>query len=236
MSPPGSFVFEPPPRPQLRVAGASARFPLRRVYCVGQNYRAHAIEMGGDPQRTPPFFFGKPPDAVTHARSIPYPPRTADLHHEIELVVALGRGGRDIPATSALDHVFAYAVGVDLTRRDLQADAKRAGQPWETAKGFDFSAPVSELSRISEVGHPGAGAITLAVNGALRQQGDLRDMIWSVPEIISELSTYFRLAPGDLLFTGTPAGVGPVQPGDRVTGHVEGVGVLEFTLCEAAHE
>jgi len=204
-------------------------FPVHRIYCVGQNYREHAREMG-DSGREPPFFFAKPADAVTQGRFVAYPPRTEKLHHEVELVVALGGRGSNITAAEALPLVFGYAVGVDLTRRDLQATAKQAGRPWTTAKGFDHSAPLSELRALAHCGHPRAAAITLAVNGEPRQQGNTADMIWSVPEIIAELSGYFELQPGDLIFTGTPAGVGLLLPGDRVEARIAGVGSLQFEV------
>lgn len=229
------FVFTPPATPCVEVAGGDERFPVRRIYCVGRNYAAHAREMGHDPEREPPFFFTKPADALAgnHA-TIDYPPRTNDLHHEIELVVALSGGGRNIPASAALDHVFGYAVGNDLTRRDLQSEAKAKGRPWDAAKGFDQSAPITAIHRASAIGHPARGRIWLTVNGELRQQADLSEMIWSVPEIIAELSTLFELAPGDLIYTGTPAGVGPVRPGDRLEGGVEGVDTLVTTIAAKA--
>jgi fumarylpyruvate hydrolase len=199
-------------RPRVAVDGTDAWFPVHRIYCVGQNYSAHAREMGGDPDRDPPFYFTKPADAVVASgTSVAYPPRTRDLHHEIELVVAIGKGGRQIDAKDAASHIFGYAVGIDLTRRDLQAEAKRRGLPWDTSKAFDGSAPVSAIRTVEEVGHPSNGRIWLRVNGELRQEGDLDQLTWSVPEAIAELSTLFTLVPGDLLFTGTPAGVGPVD-------------------------
>jgi fumarylpyruvate hydrolase len=202
------------PRPSLPVTGSDEVFPVRRIYCVGRNYAAHARESGGDPDREAPFYFMKPADAVMPNDSrVPYPPRTSSLHHEIELVVAIGRGGKEIPVEGAPAHIFGYAVGIDLTRRDLQTDAKNAGRPWDTAKGFDHSAPVSAIHTVAEVGHPASGRIWLEVNGDPRQDGDLGELIWSVPEAIAELSTLFALAPGDLIFTGTPAGVGPIVPG-----------------------
>jgi len=222
-----SFAIAEPERPSLAVAGGSALFPVRRIYCVGRNYADHAREMGHDPTREPPFFFMKPADAVlADGMPVPYPPGTANLHHEVELVVALGRQGRSVEPADALDLVFGYAVGNDLTRRDLQAAAKAKGQPWEVAKGFDHSAPISALKPALDIGHPAKGAITLAVNGQMRQQGDLADMTWSVPEIIAHLSRLFVLMPGDLIFTGTPAGVGPVGPGDVMEAAIEGVGSL----------
>lgn len=227
-----SYVFDAPAAPSLAVAGSSARFPVHRIYCVGRNYAAHAREMGANPDREPPFFFSKPADAVVAAgTAVPYPPRTTDLHHEIELVVAIGKGGRDIAVANALEHVFGYAVGVDLTRRDLQTESKKAGKPWDTAKGFDASAPVSEVQPVSRIGHPARGRIWLDVNGERRQTGDVSDLIWSVPETIAELSTFFALAPGDLIFTGTPAGVAALKPGDRLAGGVEGVTTLELSIA-----
>ncbi len=213
------------------VKGEAAAFPVRRIYCVGRNYADHAREMGGDPNREPPFFFGKPRDAaVPGGGDIAYPPATSDLHHEVELVVALGRGGRDIPVEAALDCVYGYAVGIDLTRRDLQAQAKSKGQPWETAKGFDRSAPVSPIVPAARIGHPSAGAIWLSVNGEVRQKGDLAQMTWRVEEILAHLSGLFELAPGDLVFTGTPAGVGALHRGDRVRCGVDGLGELEIAI------
>lgn len=218
-------------QPSVTIAGSDDRFPVRRIYCVGRNYGAHAREMGHDPDREPPFYFMKPADAVVDcATSIPYPPRTSDLHHEIELVVAIGQSGSDISKDQALDHVFGYAVGIDFTRRDLQKEAKKLGRPWDTAKGFDNSAPVSAVHTKTDIGHPASGRIWLAVNGEVRQQGDLDELIWDVAESIAELSTLFRLEPGDLLFTGTPAGVGPVVAGDRVTGGIEGIDEVAISI------
>jgi fumarylpyruvate hydrolase len=198
---------------------------------VGRNYAEHAREMGMDPEREPPFFFTKPADAiVADGSAIAYPLRTANLHHEIELVLALGGGGRDIPVESAVDRIFGYAVGLDLTRRDLQAAARKEGRPWDTAKGFDQSAPISSIVPATEIGHLQRGRIALEVNGALRQQGDIADMIWKIPEIIAELSTYFELAAGDLIYSGTPAGVGPIGRGDKLLGSIEGIGTLSFSI------
>jgi len=226
-----AFVIPTLPRPALPVAGTEARYPVRRIYCVGRNYADHAREMGGDPTREPPFFFGKPSDAVVPlGGDIAYPPLTSNLHHEVELVVALGGGGRDIPVEKALACVYGYAVGIDLTRRDLQAKFKDKGQPWEMAKGFDQSAPVSALMPVSAGGHPSAGAIWLAVDGVDRQRGDLSQMTWNVAEVIAHLSAYVALAPGDLIFTGTPAGVGALARGNRVRCGIEGVGELEIAL------
>ena len=227
-----SYEFAPPMAPSVEIAGASTRFPVHRIYCVGRNYAAHAREMGADPAREPPFFFSKPADAVVpNGAPVPYPPRTANLHHEIELVVAIGEGGRNIPVASALAHVFGYAVGNDLTRRDLQAAAKDKGQPWDTSKGFDHSAPITAIRRVADVGHPARGAIWLEVNGQPRQRADLCEMIWSVPEIVSELSMLYELKPGDLVFTGTPAGVGPLVRGDSLVGGIEGLDTLRTTIA-----
>lgn len=225
-----SYSFPIPARPALGVLGSARRFPVRRIFCVGRNYAEHAREMGGD-DRDPPFFFTKPADAlIGNGATIPYPPRTQDLHHEIELVVAIGRGGADIPAAEAPDHIFGYGVGNDLTRRDLQSELRKNGRPWDVAKGFDHSAPVTALTPASRSGHLQGGRIWLTVNGELRQQGDLSDMIWSVPEIVAELSALFTLCPGDLIFTGTPAGVGPLRPGDQVEGGVDGLETLRHQI------
>jgi fumarylpyruvate hydrolase len=217
--------------PSLAVAGTDARFPVRRIFCVGRNYADHAREMGHDPSREPPFFFTKPADAVVQRETVRYPPATSDLHHEVELVVALQSGGADLAIGEALGCVFGYAVGVDLTRRDLQARAKAKGHPWDMGKGFDESAPIGVVQPASAIGHPQRGAIALAVNGELRQQGDLSQMIWSIPEVIAELSHLVRLAPGDLIFTGTPAGVAALVRGDRLRGEIAGVGMVEFALA-----
>jgi fumarylpyruvate hydrolase len=218
-----SYVFVPPPVPSVAIDGAVERFPVHRIYCVGRNYAEHTREMGGDPRRDAPFFFGKPADAVVaDGATVPFPSRTANFHHEIELVVALGRGGRDIAADRALEQVFGYAVGNDFTRRDLQHAAREKGQPWDTCKGFDHSAAVGSIRPVVR-GHVLRGRIWLSVNGALRQQADVGDMVWKVPEIIAELSTFFELRAGDLIFTGTPSGVGPLARGDRVEGGIEGL-------------
>jgi fumarylpyruvate hydrolase len=226
-----AFVFAAPDQPSVEVAGTAGRFPVHRIYCVGRNYAAHAREMGMDPEREPPFFFSKPADAIVpNGAAVPYPPRTANLHHEIELVVAIGTAGRDIDPGAALAHVFGYAVGNDLTRRDLQFAAREKGQPWDVSKGFDQSAPISAIRRASEMGHPSRGAIWLEVNGEQRQRADLAEMIWAVPEIVAELSTLFELRPGDLIFTGTPSGVGPVTRGDSVVGGIDGLDTLRTTI------
>jgi fumarylpyruvate hydrolase len=222
-----SFVFPPPALPSVEIKGRAERFPVHRIYCVGRNYAAHAREMGMDPEREPPFFFSKPADAIVpNNATIPYPSRTANFHHEIELVVALVKGGRNIPAARALEHVYGYAVGNDLTRRDLQFDARDKGRPWDTSKAFERSAPITAIRPASETGHFSKGRIWLSVNGEIRQNADLSELIWTVPEIIAELSTLFEVAPGDLIFTGTPAGVGAVKGGDRLEGGVDGLDTL----------
>src|SRR6478609_8578042 len=224
------YAIEMGPLPALPVVGSSEQFPVGRIYCVGRNYAEHAREMGHDPDREPPFFFMKPANAIVPNNStIPFPQATKDLHHEIELVVALSKGGAEIPVEKALDHVWGYAVGLDMTRRDLQGEAKKMGRPWEMGKSFDESAPISPLRPASKIGHPAKGAIWLKVNGQVKQQGDLAMQIWSVPEQINYLSNLITLQPGDLIFSGTPAGVGPVKAGDKLEGHVDGVGDLEVT-------
>ncbi|OWR01165.1 fumarylacetoacetate hydrolase family protein [Sphingopyxis witflariensis] len=213
--------------PTAEIAGSAQRFPIRRIFCVGKNYADHAREMGGDPEREPPFFFSKPADAVVPGTAeIVMPPRTANLHHEIELVVAIGKGGANIALDDAQAAVFGYAVGNDLTRRDLQADAKATARPWDMAKGFDRSAILSPIRPAAEIGHPSAARIWLSINGAIRQDGDITDMIWPVADIIAELSTYVELQPGDLIYTGTPAGVGRIVAGDLVEGGIEGIGAI----------
>ncbi|GHA25472.1 fumarylpyruvate hydrolase [Devosia pacifica] len=225
-----SFVIPRPAPVSVPVAGGGL-FPVRRIYCVGRNYAEHAREMGNDPDREPPFFFGKPADTlVIGGGDVPYPPQTADLHHEIELVVAIGRDGFGIEPDMALGHVFGYAAGIDLTRRDLQAEAKKMGRPWDMAKGFDHSAPIGEIAPASQIGHPNAGAIGLSVNGEARQKGDLADQIWPVGDTIAYLSRFVALKAGDLIFTGTPAGVAAVQQGDLVEGTIEGVGSVTARL------
>lgn len=221
----------PPPQPTVPVAGTDAVFPVRRIYCVGRNYAAHAREMGHDPDREPPFFFAKPADAlVPDGSRIPFPPATEDLHHEVELVVAIGEGGFEIAVERALGHIFGYAVGIDLTRRDVQAVAKKMGRPWTMAKGFDRSAPIGAIRPVSEIGHPDRGRIALAVAGTVRQESDLSHQIWSVPETIAHLSRLVELRPGDLVFTGTPEGVSEVNPGDRLDAEIERVGRLSVTI------
>jgi fumarylpyruvate hydrolase len=225
------FAFPPPPPPAVEVEGGG-RFPVHRIYCVGFNYAAHMAEMSTAP--SPPIFFTKPADAlVANGAAVPYPPRTADFHYEIELVVAIGRAGRGILSGSALGHVFGYAAGNDLTRRDLQRAAKDRGQPWDPAKGFDCSAPVAAI-RPATRGHVSRGRIWLSVNGEMRQESDVSRMIWDVPHIIAELSTLYELKAGDLIFTGTPSGVGPLKPGDRLEGGVDGLEVLRNTIAPPA--
>jgi fumarylpyruvate hydrolase len=226
-----AIPFDPGPRASIAVAGTTRRFPVRRIYCVGQNYRAHALEMGANPDREAPFFFMKPSDAVRDDGAIiAYPPATQDLHHEVELVVALGRGGAGIAAGTALTHVFGYAVGLDLTRRDLQAAARRIGRPWETSKAFDGSAPLGALLPAIGRALPEQSAIRLRVQGEVRQEATLAQLIWPVPEVLAQLSTLFELMPGDLVFTGTPAGVGPLVVGDRVEAHIDGLPDLSIRI------
>ncbi|HJV24923.1 MAG TPA: fumarylacetoacetate hydrolase family protein [Aromatoleum sp.] len=228
-----SYVFEPAPRAAVPVVGGGL-FPVRRVFCIARNYAAHAREMGGDPSREAPFFFTKPADAILPIKTgevgeFPYPQASQDVHHELELVVALGAGGVDLSPEEAAKCIWGYAVGLDMTRRDLQAEAKAKGRPWDIAKAFDASAPISPIvPAAGEVLR--AGEIRLDVNGALRQRGDLADMIWSIPEIIAFFSRYYCLQPGDLIFTGTPEGVGPVAIGDRLHGAVGGVGAFDLTV------
>jgi fumarylpyruvate hydrolase len=225
------FVIAPPDVASVAVAGAAARFPIRRVFCVGRNYAAHAREMGHNPDREPPFFFTKPADAVVPATgTIPYPSATSDLHHEIELVVALGGGGTNVDPATALDLVWGYGVGIDLTRRDMQAVAKDMGRPWDMAKGFDASAPLTPLVPASTLGHPAGKKIWLDVNGARKQEGNLDELIWSIPEVIAALSRLVTLAPGDLIYTGTPSGVGQIKPGDTVSGGVDDVAAFTLTF------
>ncbi len=217
--------------PTVAVTNSKENFPVHRIYCVGQNYAAHAREMGNDPEREAPVWFMKTSDSVVpDGSTVSYPPRTSNLHHEIELVVALHKGGRNITATQARELIFGYAVGIDLTRRDLQAALRKNGRPWDPAKSFEQAAPISAINPASAIGHPQAGRIWLNVNDELRQEGDLSDLIWSVPEALAELSTLFTLAPGDLLFTGTPSGVGAVVAGDRLTGGIDGVGEITIDI------
>jgi fumarylpyruvate hydrolase len=224
------YVIDPPAIVAIPVAGGGL-FPVRRVFCVGRNYAGHTREMGGDPDREPPFFFAKPADALlTGGADMPYPPATKDLHHEMELAVAIGRGGADIAEADALAHVWGYASGLDMTRRDLQGAAKKEGKPWDMGKGFDHSAPIGELVPAARIGHPDHGTLELRVNGAVRQTTDLSKMIWNVPETIAYLSRLVRLAPGDLIFTGTPEGVAAVVRGDVLEGSVAGVGTVRTRI------
>ncbi|MFY0617706.1 fumarylacetoacetate hydrolase family protein [Shimia sp.] len=225
-----SYVFDPPSPSALPIAGRSELFPVRRVYCIGRNYAAHAIEMGHDPDREPPFFFQKNPENLSTSTTFPYPTRSEDVHHEAEMAVMLQSGSANIATDAALDHVFGYALALDMTRRDLQATAKKTGRPWEIGKAFEHSAPIGLIHPASSIGHPDQGRIQLSVNGELRQDGDLSQMIWKVPEIISYLSNYFELSKGDVILTGTPSGVGAVQRGDRVNMSIEGLGELSIVV------
>jgi fumarylpyruvate hydrolase len=229
---PMAYVIAPPDIVSLPVKGLADRFPVHAIYCVGRNYASHALEMGDNPFRNPPFFFMKTPDSlIPDGSDFPYPEKTAEVHFEIELVAALKEGGRHILPENALDHVYGYAVGLDMTRRDLQEQAKKMGRPWEVGKSFELSAPCSEIVRASEIGHPEAGAIWLEVNGRRRQEGELSQLIWKVSEIIAYLSDFFRLSRGDLIFTGTPCCVGPTVRGDRLRGYVEHVGELNLRVA-----
>jgi fumarylpyruvate hydrolase len=220
-------VIDVPPQTTVPVSGVDGVFPVHRIYCVGRNYAAHTIEMGGDPNREEPFFFQKNPDnLLLGGADFPYPPRSSDVHHEIEMAVALAKGGKDIPVADALACVYGYGVALDMTRRDLQDQCKKAARPWEIGKAFEHSAPCSDLVPAAKIGHPSAGAIWLKVNGETRQSGDLGQMIWKVPEMISYLSGLFELKPGDIILSGTPSGVGPVRKGDTLHGHIDGVGDL----------
>ena len=228
---PTEYVLPPPAVPSVAVVGTDARFPVRRIFCVGRNYAAHAREMGRDPDREPPFFFLKPADTVVdNGATVPYPPETSNFHYEIELIVAIGKGGADIPVERALDHVYGYAVGIDLTRRDLQLQAREQGRPWDWGKGFDFSAPIAPLRRVEEVGHPKSGRIWLAVDGQVKQDSDIAKLIWPVPDIIAIASRSMELRPGDLIMTGTPEGVGPVKHGEVMTGGIDGIGEIRIAV------
>ncbi|MEM6489505.1 MAG: fumarylacetoacetate hydrolase family protein [Pseudomonadota bacterium] len=224
------YVIPPAPRAVLPVEGTDALFPVRRVYCVGRNYAAHTIEMGGDPSREDPFFFQKNPDNLYVGDRFPYPPRSEDVHHELELLVALQSGGSAIPVEAALDHVYGYAVCLDMTRRDLQGRAKETRRPWEIGKAFERSGPCTPIVPAAAIGHPARGAVELRVGGAVRQAGDLGQMIWKVPEMIAYLSEYFTLAAGDVILSGTPSGVAAVARGDVMEGRIEGVGTLTCTV------
>jgi fumarylpyruvate hydrolase len=223
------FVIPAPPVPAVPVRGGGL-FPVRRIFCVGRNYAAHAREMGHDPDREPPFFFTKPADAIVTGGEMPYPVATSELHHEVELVVAIGTGGRDIAEADAKRHIWGYAIGIDMTRRDLQAEAKKLGRPWDMAKGFDQSAPIGEIVPAGELGAFESGHVLLNVNGVERQEGDLGDMIWSVPEVIAALSRLVELQAGDLIFTGTPEGVAEVKRGDELEGMISGLPPLRVRV------
>ncbi|MGB3487233.1 MAG: fumarylacetoacetate hydrolase family protein [Xanthobacteraceae bacterium] len=230
MSTSASFVIPAPPQASIAVAGESKSFPVRRIWCVGRNYLEHIREMGND-ERAPPFFFAKHADmVVADGATIPYPPLTKDFHHEVELVVALKSGGRNIPADQALDHVYGYAVGIDLTRRDLQGAAKKKERPWEIGKSFDHSAPCGALQPATKIGHPTKGKIWLSVNGTEKQKGDLTELIWSVPEIIAKLSEQVTLDAGDIILTGTPAGVGALVAGDKIECGIDDIGTLKIAI------
>jgi fumarylpyruvate hydrolase len=229
------YVIPAPPQASLAVQGYDMRFPVRRIFCVGRNYAAHAREMGNDPDREPPFFFTKPADAACDTPcTIPYPPLTNDLHHEIELVIAIGKGGASIPAAEVRSHIYGASVGIDLTRRDLQTEAKQTRRPWDWAKAFDLSAPIAAIKPIGDVPSLTEGRIWLAVNGEMRQNADIADLIWPVADHIATLSQSITLAPGDLVMTGTPAGVAAITPGDVITGGVDGIAELEVTIAPRA--
>jgi fumarylpyruvate hydrolase len=225
-----SYVISPPPQVALPVQGSSEKFPVRRIWCVGRNYLEHIKEMGQD-EKEPPFFFAKHPDMIVQdGGTAPYPSLTKDMHHEVELVVAIGKGGRNIPEAKALDHVWGYGVGIDLTRRDLQIASRNMKRPWEVGKTFDHSAPCSALQPASKIGHPAKGRIALKVNGQIKQDGDLEQQIWNVPGVISKLSEMVALEPGDIIMTGTPSGVGPCVAGDKIECEIAGVGTLTITI------
>lgn len=224
------FAIETPPVVALPIAGTDDKFPVRRVYCIGRNYAAHAIEMGHDPDREPPFFFQKNADNLDTSGDFPYPTKTSDVHHEIEMAVMLKSGGINIAVGDALNHVFGYALSLDMTRRDLQGEQKKAGRPWEIGKAFERSAPVGVIHTVDEVGHPDQGRVELKVNDKVTQEGDLNQMIWKVPEMISYLSDYYELAGGDVILSGTPAGVGPVVKGDTMDVSVEGLGSMRIMV------
>ena len=227
-----SFVVAAPKQASVPVRGTHLRFPVRRIYCVGRNYTDHVTEMGGIPGREPPFFFQKPTDALLMDENFPYPPASNNVHYEVELVVALHSGGKNVAVEDASRHIYGYAVGIDMTRRDLQSEAKKTGRPWEVAKAFDHSAPIGEVAPKADIGLLERASISLHVNEVQRQNSDISEMIWSVPEIIAELSKLFELHAGDIIFTGTPSGVGPVQPGDRVHAVIERVGELTLRVCK----
>ena len=224
------FVIDPAPQVCLPIRGSNESFPVRRIYCIGRNYADHAIEMGHDPNKEPPFFFQKNAQNVDTSGTFPYPPQTSDVHHEMELVVALKSGGAEISLDNALEHVYGYGLGLDMTRRDLQGEAKKLGRPWEVGKSFEKSAPMSELVPASETGHLDQGRICLKVNGEIKQDGDLNQMIWKVPEMIAYLSRFYDIAGGDLIMSGTPAGVGPIQRGDKMECEIEHLGTMTIEV------
>jgi len=225
-----NYAIKTPPVVALPISGSDDLFPVRRVYCIGRNYAAHAVEMGHDPDREPPFFFQKNPNNLDPSGTFPYPPHSSDVHHEVEVAVMLKSGGTNIEIGSALDHVFGYALSLDMTRRDLQGAQKKMGRPWEIGKAFEQSAPVGPIHPVSKTGFIDEGSITLKVNGELRQEGDINQMIWKVPEMISYLSEYFELAAGDVILSGTPAGVGPIVKGDVMEIAAEGLGTMEIPV------
>lgn len=225
-----NYVIETPEVVALPVAGSDALFPVRRTYCIGRNYAAHAIEMGHDPNREPPFFFQKNPNNLDPSGTFPYPPHSSDVHHEAEMYVALKSGGTNISVEDALTHVYGYGLSFDMTRRDLQGEMKKMGRPWEIGKAFERSAPCGPVHPVSAVGHPDEGQLALTVNGETRQEGNLNQMIWKVPEMISYLSEYFELAPGDVIQSGTPSGVGPVSKGDVMVLTIDGLGSLTVSV------
>ncbi len=224
------YVIDKPPRISAPIKNTDALFPVRRIYCIGRNYADHAIEMGHDPDREPPFFFQKNPDNLDFSGTFTYPEKSHDVHYEMELVIAIGKGGKDISLASAVNHVYGYALGLDMTRRDLQGEMKKMGRPWEIGKAFEKSAPMGPIIPASDLGHPVQGLIDLKVNGVLKQKGDLNQMIWKTADMISYLSTYYELAAGDLIMSGTPAGVGPIVKGDIMTGSIAGMGELLVTV------
>lgn len=229
------YVFPPAPVPSVAIRGSAKRYPVSRVFCVGRNYAAHAREMGFDPDREPPFYFTKPAVALTPTGStVPYPPGTENYHYEMELVIALGQPAFKVAVENALSAVWGYAPGLDMTRRDLQIKSRDMGRPWDFGKSFEHSAVIGELVPAAEIGHPAKGRIHLNVNGKTRQDADINTMIWSVPEVVAHLSQYYHLGPGDLIYTGTPEGVGAVVPGDRLEGAVEGIGAIAMTVGPAA--
>ncbi len=226
-----TYVIDPPAIPSLPVTGDIRRFAVNRIFCVGRNYADHAREMGHDPDREPPFFFMKPASAIlADGKDMTYPSLSNDVHHEVELVVAIAKGGVNIPSQNALEHIYGYGVGLDMTRRDLQGEAKKMGRPWDTGKAFDQSAPCGAITPIVQWGHPDKGSVTLLVNGEIRQEGDLNQLIWNVPDVIASLSSLFTLEPGDLIFTGTPAGVGPVKKGDVLEAKIDGLPTLNTKI------